>query len=594
MALAWSPALIPLWLILCFGVDLTYWDQWSPTFVGLFIKAHQSRLTFWDFFAQHNEHRTTIPRILYLLIGYFTAGNTVVQMIAGWLAVCGTALGILVLAARTMVTENTSGRGFLRREVLIPFFLANTAMFAITQWENWLWGIGLTNLLPMMFIVWALVVATSEMHPWMRVGIAAALSFLATYSLGNGLLAWPLIGVALAWSGSMAELKSKRWVLLAWLGIFILTCLSYSYGIEKPVDRSQPGLSLGIWRIFGFNLAFLGNIFILGTGSYSELNIDLVVGSIVALMLLAAAAYFIHAWRIRKDFPLASRLLIWLIVAGFAVGSGLLGSVFRATVGAGQAIASRYISFSLYGIVALMFLVPMLGADLLQQAQSRGWNVNLVQRSWERISTGVVSVYLLLTVFCFPVNVPIAQQTEEVRRQGKAALLLSMILRDNPQIATLVVPDPVRVQVDAPQLDELGYMRPRLIRSPDARQIDTGQVLGKAGGMLDQVRDVGNGRVLVTGWAVTPQGDMPADGVFLTYDNEAGAAIIFIMADAGFTRQDIVKSSGNASLLRCGWSVEVPMQRVPQEIRNIRLRAWAFDASTGTARRLDGEPIISR
>jgi hypothetical protein len=56
-ALAISPALAPLYLILRFGVDFHYFDEWMPDIARVFIKAHEHELTLADILAQHNEHR---------------------------------------------------------------------------------------------------------------------------------------------------------------------------------------------------------------------------------------------------------------------------------------------------------------------------------------------------------------------------------------------------------------------------------------------------------------------------------------------------------------------------------------------------------
>jgi hypothetical protein len=103
LALALLPALIPLVLILTYGVNMPFWDEWDPGLAGLYIKAHQHQLSFADLAAQHNEHRILLPRIAYLLLNSMTHWNAVGEMVFQWLIVFATSIGILVLIRKTQL-----------------------------------------------------------------------------------------------------------------------------------------------------------------------------------------------------------------------------------------------------------------------------------------------------------------------------------------------------------------------------------------------------------------------------------------------------------------------------------------------------------
>ena len=88
----------PLGLILKYGVDFPYLDEWDRDFAGMYIKAFQHQLTFADLAAQHNEHRILIPRLILLILTLCTHWNPIADMIVQWLIVC-TDFGGSALAA---------------------------------------------------------------------------------------------------------------------------------------------------------------------------------------------------------------------------------------------------------------------------------------------------------------------------------------------------------------------------------------------------------------------------------------------------------------------------------------------------------------
>ena len=76
-ALAVSLATIPggllLILILKYGVDIPYWDEWQ--YVSFFEKFSQGTLTLSDLFAQQNEYRQFFPNLIFVGLGWLTQWN---------------------------------------------------------------------------------------------------------------------------------------------------------------------------------------------------------------------------------------------------------------------------------------------------------------------------------------------------------------------------------------------------------------------------------------------------------------------------------------------------------------------------------------
>jgi hypothetical protein len=67
------PPLLVIIVILRFGIDLPYWDDWA--FVPLLEYVQQGRLPLSELLAQHNEHRMVFPRLLKLALTHFSDWN---------------------------------------------------------------------------------------------------------------------------------------------------------------------------------------------------------------------------------------------------------------------------------------------------------------------------------------------------------------------------------------------------------------------------------------------------------------------------------------------------------------------------------------
>src|SRR5271170_6352943 len=145
------PALIPLFIIHRWGVDIHFWDEWDPGMIGVSIDANQGRLTFADLVAQHNEHRMLVPRLIFLLLNALTHWNNFAYLICIWIIVLVGSLAIFALLRRT--THDL-------RKIWVTWFLCNLLIFSPNQTQTWLWGAGITPVLAATFFLLALLAAT--------------------------------------------------------------------------------------------------------------------------------------------------------------------------------------------------------------------------------------------------------------------------------------------------------------------------------------------------------------------------------------------------------------------------------------------------
>lgn len=572
LVLAASPAGMILFLILRYAVNFHYWDEWSEDIAGLFVKGFGHQITFADLVAKHNEHRILIPRLILLAINPITHWNNIANQVVAWLIVCATSLLILRLIHRTHPPGHP----------LVLWFLCNVMIFTPAQWENWLWGMSLENFSPAFFIFAAFVVALSKWEFRVRLILCILLAAAATYSSGNGILAWPLVGALLAWSQSRPEWTAKiKWMVL-WIVATAVIILLYRIQIPGAPDNTGKWDTFNRDQILPYNLAFMGNAFAYAADWNWKIS-SMGCGSVMLLLLAAVTVHFFYLWRLGR-VEVCRRMLPWLMVAGYGIFSGLIASFYRAGAGAPQALQSRYVSFSLYLPVGLILLLPMSGEEL-RKTFSRHFS-----RVWS--AAPALAAILLLLIQCSTLSHAF-ENFREVHmqfRRGKGTLLLLMVAPRNPQRAELGLPDDPQAFANAKALSEHGYIDPPLILSRNANLIlrvndDTeADVLG----YMEHIRTMADGHSLATGWAVYPNTGHVADSVFLTYENAQHESIIFAAARMLGVRQDVAASLGNPNFAWCGWEAEFQSQQIDPNLEETKITAWSLDVDTGKATKLDG------
>ncbi len=591
LALSASPALVPLFLILDHSVNMPYWDHWNPFTAGLYIKAHQGQVTLHDLLALQNEHRPVVPRLIYLSLNVFTHWNTTVECLLEWCFVCvvsGSLLWLFRLTERERAPRAPLGP--LATRALGLWFVCNLLLFSPAQWENWLFGMGLVNITPMTCITPALVVIAAQLRPWPTVIAAMLLSTAATYSNGCGLFFWPLIAILLAWSSSREALRGKRGILLTYGAWAVVNIALYFVGYARPTHGGAALYTASPAKITAYTLAFLGNLFAFTT-ELDPSTIAMVAGAVMLALLLASMAYFLFAWRQAGDHDLCRRMLFWLVVGWTSVLNACLSSFARAGAGTQVATSSRYVTFALFLPVALVFLIPIVCED----ARRRSWSATMpwVPRLSIQAPAVLGTAVVLMALAAIPGALAASRATEGQRRQGKAALLLLNVLPDDPHLTSNVCAEIDLIRRQAPLLDEMGYLHPRLIAGPDAAKIqaDPDTVGGVRGG-LEQLGRAEADRIRASGWAVFPTRSQPVDAVFLTYDDAQGRPIIFALADMGRPRHDIVRMEGTTDVLASGWVAVFPRSRLPASMARTTVSAWALDTDTGKAYKLGGGKTV--
>ncbi len=347
--------LIPAYIILNFvaqhGVNVPLQDDWEMA--PLIAEAHSGQLNLSGFWMQQEEARTVVPKLLFVASTWDGEWDVREQLLLSVILAILTALGIYLLLLRAELSWGA---------MALSFWAAGWLIFSSTQFELWLLPSGFPSFLPVLAIVLGLLALETGWSLAVKFGLCVFLAALSTFTLAHGLLAWGLMMGA--W---LVIHRPKRWGF--WLGAWTLTaaaCVAfYLSGYSKPAHLPAFAPPLPPLEYARFFLTFLG------TGlAYGEVEntvvLAIAVGALTLFIFAAAAIYVAAQWR---DRTFTSRALPWFSLGGYSLGSGALATMGRIGYGTEYALASRYITFSLYLMVADVVLLAIIAERLLRSAR---------------------------------------------------------------------------------------------------------------------------------------------------------------------------------------------------------------------------------
>lgn len=361
-ALAVLPIVCSASLTLSGAVDVPWGDDWS---LGpAMVRAHDGHLSWADLWAQHNEHRLLIPRVVMIALGLLTGWDLRAQMLAS--ALCAVATFALLLR-RAGETARSQG------EPLSPWAAPLLAMitFSFTQWHNWIWGWQLQIFLCVLATVAGLGLLAAPAPGWRRVSLAGLMGFVATTSFAAGFAFWPAGALVLA---ARPRADGTPWfrdrALVGWglMTVAMLACYLSGYERAPGASRALPDASL----VARYLPAFLGAP-LSPTASIPEdapfralglpaLPLAIVLG-VAGVVALAARAHALARGTSPEHRP---TIAFWAALGLFALLVAGMCSVGRvAHGGPAQALQSRYVTLAslLWSALVVLLLVRAPGEE---------------------------------------------------------------------------------------------------------------------------------------------------------------------------------------------------------------------------------------
>jgi hypothetical protein len=564
--LAILPACFLGLLIVKYSVNVPFQDQWA--IARLLPKWVEGTLSFGDLIAQHNESRKFFPRLIFLALAQFTHWDVRYEMLSSFLLACIVAVNLYLLSRLTWVSSRIQG--------LLLAAIANLIIFSPVQWDNWLWGIQVVVFIPIACITTAISVCYSQLRLTSKFWICLGLAIVSTFSYANGILYWAIVFPVLlpAWR----DWLSHKRLVVAWWFSFAIACLVYFSNYQKPTQTPSFAYALSHpLEASNYFLAFLGTPLGYGTTLPTVLQASIV--GFTLLLLIGIIGLYFYKHRTVLVYPNRG----WLMLGTYSLLSASITTLGRVGFGIEQATSSRYTTFSLYLLIALIYLIPI--------AINHAWQQGYLKKRWSRGKVAIAALIAILFLLHFQTAAFSNQMmgyTKISRLQGKACLLLidnfvqEDCLRDKISPRVSVVRDRIHA------INKYGFLQPPLVTSKYAEDI-SGDVQDNYG-YFDNLRKADSGSYIATGWAILPQKQEPADAVILTYRDTNNKSIVYAVVDNQFPRDDIAKAYGKPAYLNSGWQTQISLDKLPSlPNQKMQINAWAFDTDTGQTFKLNGQ-----
>lgn len=566
--LIWLVALVPMiygaYLVRHYGVEVPTLDDWEMA--PLIVQAHTGQLKFADIFAQQQEARTVLPKLIFVLSamrGHWDVRDLMMLSVIS----CGlTAAGIFILLRRADLGPAA---------VAICFWLIVLTIFSPAQFELWIFASGFPSFLPAFFLVVALVALGTLRSTPVKFFACAMLAAASSFTLANGLLAWGLTFPTLLLAQRPSRWRS--WLAL-WLGACAICAAIYFRGYERPPYHPPFAPAAPPLEYASFILEFLGGGLTYSFRHYAAAAT--IFGVLQPLLYLLALAY--TAQRVRDKVFLA-RIIPWFALGLYSIGSACLTALGRIPYGASYARSSRYVTFSLYLTVAVIALVAIIGREILASHPSNR------SRIWVFVTSIVLVIaYLVPYKTCAANALFFLRALSRKDRLARAAVLFNATLDTKDLIKKTVYPvsGPVMQRADA--LDQLNLIRPRLLRTNHLSAMPHEAVdENHPSGFCETVAPVGQESYRASGWATLNAKGRPADCVLIAYqDPHDHEWIALTISDSFEMRPDVVKRFRNIDQLWSGWSATFLRNAFPPDAR---LSFWAVNADEPKLYQLGGE-----
>jgi hypothetical protein len=573
--LAVIPPLILGLLVWKYGLNILFWDEWDISGLDS-VAQNLGTLTWGNMFAQHNESRNFFPRLLSAYFSRFTSWNPVYGMTASILLACLTSFNIYYLSK---ITLNSTWSTWAKRLILLA--LANLLIFSPMQWENWLWGLQCITFVSIAVITSALAIIFSQNSLSIKFFSSLLLAIFATFSFANGMISWIVIFPALI----LVARKNKGSLTLmtaGWLFSSVLAFAVYFHNYHRPVNN--PGFFDAFTQPINallYFLAFLGSP--LGV-------IDLVSSQIIGFcILLLIALVCLYLIKINRSQKLLFQVFPWLCIVSYALGSAILTTTGRLGLGMETSLSSRYITFSTYGIVGLIYLLAILAEDLKPHLDIQG---SRYLKTLKRIITISMVGFLLLYPANFTSGVNAMVVNHKNKLYAKACLSMMYFVKDEECFQQYIYPDPKSLADRVVELDRLGIIQPPLIASNTMQGITSPSIFETIKyGQFDTITKGENNTYIATGWSILPQYRIAAHAVILAYQTKNNLDHPFTLVQPQIERLDVAAELGDSKYQNSGWSKTFSQELIPKDA--VAVSAWAYDSRVGRAYKLQITHLVN-
>jgi hypothetical protein len=423
--------------VIYYGRNVPFNDDWEM--VPLLAADAEGDLTLASLWAQHNEHRLLLPRLVMIGLARITRWDVRAEMVANLFFATATLALLLDLLRLSL-------RRLVPRAVPWMAVLVSALIFSLSQWENWTWGWTLQifmNVLGAVLVAWTL--ARFGLRHLAIMGMVLG-SGVAIFSYAAGLTLLVLVPLAILAvpnpATSRARLERAVFASLVGAGIVV----AYLHGYVKPghhpsllAGEEQPG------SYVRYVLTYLGCPLASWSPTWAA-----VWGAAGVIGLAIATA---SVWRCEAH--IRSAAFPWLFLAAYVLSTGLITGVGRVGFGVGQALMSRYITITSLLWIALAVVATVAAGPSLADPQ--------LPRRRGYAMVGAISILLTLATVGYIGSAMTGRQAMKSHRdmlRSVAKCILAPKPASDACLAGLYpVPEVVRVRTETLRQLRLGPFR---------------------------------------------------------------------------------------------------------------------------------------
>jgi hypothetical protein len=292
----------------------------------------------------------------------------------------------------------------------------------------------------------------------------------------------------------------------------------------------------------------------------------------------------LHLLNFSRTPTLAYHMLGWLMISAYSILTAIMVTFARLGFGLHQALSSRYTTFSLYIIVSLVNLVSVLMAGPLPRE-----HFTRHMRVVFPLIFSTISMLVLLHLLMLNVMVDRMARVRLQRLQAKACLLF-INFAQNECLTKKMYPHRELLKQRANALNSLGFLRPALIENLRVQDIESIDHPSAADyGAFEGLRKIGDSYV-ASGWAILPYRNEPADAILLAHEKGDGHSMVFALVEGGAQQGFTRRTWRYNRYAHSHWQTSLALDELP--VTPGTLTAWAFDAQTGRAFKLQGTAVI--
>ncbi len=400
-----TPFIVKLAWLLCFlfpiasyfiyiadyGINIPYVDDHGLK--GFIVKYYTSN-NFSDkvaaIFAQHNEHRIGLTRLL-LLLSYSIEGTINYKSLI-WMGNVFL-LGILWIFARY----------FKHRGISLVYLLPIPwVLFTFLHHENTFWGMASVQNFGIIFFVLAAFLSLEKEY----FTKAMMLISIGVFTSGNGFVALFLMMGILLLKGNWKQLA---------LFSLLAGCLLAAYFLHYQKPPATPMASLT-------DLKNLTKAFFAFSGSYADMNLEvLLTNRVMRAAILGACLIGFSLFVYLKNLPISPKEKRWLIPANWQVF--ILCTLTFILLSAVMVAWTRLVGYgfstiltSRYKIYSVLLIITLYASSL-----------SLLNKALQRISFGLV---LPLSIVCFFMSFWQSMASIDFHRKGLTTSVYNWTFED--------------------------------------------------------------------------------------------------------------------------------------------------------------------